>query len=375
LSGDGRVLVNGAFLAHAPTGVQRHAWEILERLPAHGIQPVLLAPRSLVVHDGYGPAAGGVRRYRNGRPQVWQQLTLPRAARRGDILWTPSGLAAVAAGRQVVTMHDLSMLDHPEWFSPAYSWAYRLLAPIALRRALHVFTSSRFSQQRIHDRLGVPLSRITPVASAASARVSLEAAGPPDERAAIRARYGLPARYILAVGSVEPRKNLLRLLEAAAVVRQRDAEIHLAIVGGQQRIYRSAGMSARQEGLIMLGYVPDEHLGAIYEGARVFVYPSLYEGFGIPPLEAMACGAPVVTSATTSLPEVVGDAAILVDPLDPTSIAEGIQVALGDSDVRARLVAAGHVQAKRFSWDCSASQVAAVFTRLLAADAPGAEPI
>ena len=190
---------------------------------------------------------------------------------------------------------------------------------------------------------------------------------PLDEAAvrAFRARYGLPDRFILYLGTLEPRKNVPRLLEAYARLR-RGGEAPMLVLAGP-RGWRHAAIDARVAALGLgdavrfLGYVPASDLPLCYNAASVFVYPSLYEGLGLPPLEALACGTPVVASNASSLPEALGDAALLVDPRDPAALAGALAAALADEPLRGRLRAAGFAQARRFSWRRMAEQTLAVY--------------
>lgn len=184
----------------------------------------------------------------------------------------------------------------------------------------------------------------------------------------LRQKYALPDRFILSVGTIEPRKNLSTLLEAYHTLRQSDPELGLVIAG--RRGWRSAGFFQRLQALglttevHLLGPVPDADLPALYGAAAVFAYPSLYEGFGLPPLEAMACGTPVVASNTSSLPEVIGDAGLLVAPHDVAGLAASIKMALSNTALRADLRARGLMQAVRFTWEAAARATLQVYQRV-----------
>lgn len=360
-----QIIVNGKFLGDALTGVQRHAWEILSRLLMTRSDITVAVPQSLQVAPSYQPVdERWLSRFGAGGGHYWQQRVLPRHLRAHDLLWTPSGLGPLAVKRQVLTIHDLSFLDHPEWFSKSYALVYRLLLPLTMKRALHIFTSSEFSKRRIVERLRIPPERITIVPSAVSNLIAGDSA-PPERDEEIQALYNLPRRYLLALGSVEPRKNLARLIQAALLLRRDYPDLRVVLVGGQQAIYNQVAFPAEAEPIIQrLGYVPNDHLPAIYRRAEVFVYPSLYEGFGIPPLEAMACGTAVITSNQTSLPEVVGDAALMVPPTDVQAIADAIRRVLDEPQLKQRLIDSGHRRAAQFSWDDSTRIVADVLQRL-----------
>jgi glycosyltransferase involved in cell wall biosynthesis len=186
---------------------------------------------------------------------------------------------------------------------------------------------------------------------------------------AVRQRYNLPDHFALGLGTLQPRKNLGRLIEAYAGVREElGSELHLVIAGGAGWMYESVFRRVAELGLQNLvsfpGYIADEDLPTLYSLADLFVFPSLYEGFGLPVLEAMACGTPVVTSAVSSLPEVAGDAALLVDPLDTQALAEAMRRALDDTRLRSEMVQKGLEQARRFTWAVSARQLMEIYHRL-----------
>ncbi len=360
------ILVSGKFLGDPLTGVQRHAWEIIHRLLDAKFPLSLIVPEALPIHASYKPIPmTGLVRRGNGRGHIWQQFVLPRQIDKSAILWTPSGLGSLAVKRQVLTVHDLSVLDHPEWFSKTYSFVYRLLLPLLIKRALHLITSSSFSKQRISERLHIPTDRISVIPCAVSSTLAGRLPLQVDEQK-VRDLYNLPEKYVLALGSIEPRKNLHSLIKAMRLLQSDYPMLRLVLVGGQAGIYGNVDFPADMAGVVQrLGYVPDEHLSTIYRSAHVFVYPSLYEGFGMPPLEAMACGTPVITSNTTSLPEVVGNAALTIPPTDIPTLAAAIQRVLHDPVLRQQLIDAGYHRVAQFSWEQSAHQTAALLQQLM----------
>jgi glycosyltransferase involved in cell wall biosynthesis len=195
---------------------------------------------------------------------------------------------------------------------------------------------------------------------------------PIDDREVIRAwkaRRGLPERMVLFVGTLEPRKNLPLLLEAYARLRQTGCTHTLVVAGGKGWYYQAIEATVERLGLrdavLFPGFVPDEELPLWYNAAELFVYPSLYEGFGLPPLEAMACGTPVITSNAASLPEVVGDAGVVVDAHDVTALARAMADLLGDAERRRRLRAAGLARARQFTWRATANRTAALYHEIL----------
>jgi len=263
----------------------------------------------------------------------------------------------------VVSVHDISYESHPEFFPARTRARMRALVPRAVRSAAAVLTISEFSRRDIAERYRIDPARIvvTPLAAAPVFRPL-----PAAETESRLDRLGITGPYVLAVGNVQPRKNLVRLLEAFALARQRmDLPHRLVLVG--RRAYRGDAILARQDALglsahvVTTGFVGDDDLVALYNGADVFAYPSLYEGFGLPILEAMECGAPVITSATTALPEVAGDAAELVDPCSVDDIAAALGRLLTSPGWRETLRARGMLRASEFSWRRVAEETLAVY--------------
>jgi len=254
-------------------------------------------------------------------------------------------------------MHDLIPLDRPEWFSPRFAAWYKWLLPRLAKQVRHIIAVSEFTKHRVVELLAVPHEKVTVIPNGVDERFSPR---PEEEILCMRQSLGItcPA-YLLYVGNLEPRKNLQRLLQAWAIAQSSlPPEIELVVAGakGSSLVFEECSLGALPARVQFTGYVADEQLPALYAGSLALVYPSLYEGFGLPPLEAMACGTPVVTSANTSLPEVVGDAAILVDAEDAESIADAIiRIASGDS-LRGELRRRGLQRAKEFTWERTAEQ-------------------
>jgi glycosyltransferase involved in cell wall biosynthesis len=268
---------------------------------------------------------------------VWYPVVLPVRARHLDVLHCPGVRAPLRAPVPVVlTVHDIAFLRHPETF-PVWSRTYsRLTLPRLLRAAARVIAVSEFTARELVELLDVPESKLRVVPSAAG-----EPFGPEGE--------AVPGDYVLAVGTLEPRKNLERLVQAAARVG-----VELRVAGARGW----GGVEARGAGVRWLGHVPDTELARLYRGALCLAYPSLYEGFGLPVLEAMACGTAVVTSAVGATAEVADGAAVLVDPYDVEAIAAGIEEAVSR---RQELSARGLERAREFSWPATADATLAVY--------------
>lgn len=305
--------------------------------------------------------------------RLWREhLLLPLACRRErvDLLHCPkSAIPFFSPCPVVVTLHDLIPIRHPETEKFAARLYWRLQIPIAARRSDFIITDSEHARREIMTDFRVPADRVRAVMLAYDPAML----APRDEAAgrAIRARYGLPDGYILYVGTIQPRKNLDTLIEAFHRLKSGGGMTEkLVIVGRKGWLYEGLFARVRELGLgddiIFTGFVPDEELPFIYDGARVFVYISLFEGFGLPPLEAMACGVPVVTSDTTSLPEVVGDAGIAVPPTDTAKVAEAIGRVLADPSLAASMGQRGMARARTFSWDATARETLEIYGRVAA---------
>lgn len=268
--------------------------------------------------------------------------------------------------RSIITVHDLAFLLYPHFLTRQAARYYGQIDQ-AVRVTDHVIAVSESTKADIVGLLGVPEEKITVIYEAAKPIFrSLER---DVSRAEVRERYGLDDPFLLAVGTVEPRKNLMTLFEALRVLEdRRQLRPQLAVVGSRGWLFEETLARVKELGLEervrFLGRLPDEELLCLYNAARVHVYPSLYEGFGLPPLEAMACGTPTVSSNVSSIPEVVGDAALLVDPHDPVALAEALWRMLVDEDLQGHLSRRGLERATAFSWDRAARETLAVYQRV-----------
>ncbi len=330
--------INLRCLGHRVTGVQRY---VLGLLP-------YLEDRLALVQPGAG--SQGIRGH------LWEQFVLPRQAR-GRLLWSPANTGPLSVEHQVVTVHDAATLDHPEWFEGKFARWYRFMLPKLMRKARKVITVSEFSRQRLIEAGGVPAGDVVAIPNGVEDRLR-PVQGPALSE--FLQRRGLVRPYFLCVASLEPRKNLRRLFMAWEHCQPDGVE--LVIAGGAGRVFRDQGFDTSARGTRLLGHVDDADLPCLYSGAQGFVFPSVYEGFGLPPLEAMACGCPVVTSHATSLPEVCGaefladqpgnsGAVFYFDPFDPQSIAASLTRLLGlSASQRQTMTENGQRRAAQFSW-------------------------
>jgi glycosyltransferase involved in cell wall biosynthesis len=284
--------------------------------------------------------------------QAWEQLTLPLAARRSELLLSPANMAPLAGRGNVVVIHDLAPFRDPGWFGRAYGAWHRALIPRIARRARLVIAPSEFVRAELVELFGLDPGQVRAIAPG----VDPALAKPPAVEPLLR-RLGLEQPYVLALGTDSPRKNLGLLDRLAPALA--DAGLGVAIAGsGRSYLPASAPGGARR-----LGYVPDPDLPALYRGAAAFAMPSLYEGFGLPCVEAMAAGTPVVASDRAALPEACGGAALLADPNDPDAFADALLRAAGPD--RDRLAEAGRARAAGLSWARSAESVDAAIGALL----------
>jgi len=262
----------------------------------------------------------------------------------------------------VLTVHDLIFRRYPAHHKRLNRWYLNVTMPLFCRRAGHIIAVSEQSKRDVVEAYSISPDKITVIYEAADPRFCPQ---PPAAVMAVRERFGLPERYLLFVGTIEPRKNLGRLLVAFERLHAAGLTDALVIVGKRGWLYDAffaqlAGSPAR-DAVIFPGFVPDADLPAVYGGAQALAFPSEFEGFGLPVLEAMACGAPVVCSNSSSLPEVAGDAALLVNPLDVDALADGLENVLREPVLAAEMQARGLAQASRFSWERAAQETLAVY--------------
>ncbi len=376
-----RVILNDRCLRNPQTGVGRYVVELLDGLGRAAPEIEILPfyswlrggrPAGSRGADPGSPGRVGTPPARPRRPATW----LRRAAQQVydaafEIIGTsrgyglyhePNHIPMPWHGPIVTTIHDLSVVRHPEWHpADRVDW-YQREFEAGLARTHHFITVSNFTRDEMVSLLGIPAERITPIPLGIG-----PAFRPPDRE---DGPAGLPGSSLppclLYVGTLEPRKNVPGLLAAyaslPASLRQR---VPLVIAGmsgwGQEDVRQLAVRLGVIEQVFTLGYVSEEQLRALYHAAHALVWPTLYEGFGLPPLEAMACGTPVITSNAASLPEVVGDAAVLIDPLVPEQIAEAMRRLIEDEALRATLSARGLARTRQFSWDRCAQAHATVY--------------
>ena len=299
---------------------------------------------------------------------VAEQFRIPLALRRERVTLFHAPhyvLPPLVRCPSVVTIHDCIHLMFPQYLPSRLALTYaRGSIRLAARRATRILTVSESSKRDILRFVDVAAGKIDVIYNAYDERFGIE---PREEDVVrVRERYQLHDEFVLYAGNVKPHKNLERLIVAFDLVRKRGLEhLKLVLIGDDISKYAALRRAVHSHQLHkyvrFLGYLPEETLAVMYRLAGVFVFPSLYEGFGLPPLEAMASGTPVVTSNVSSLPEVAGDAALLVDPYDPSAIADGIERVLCDERLRRDLRARGLVRARQFSWEASVARVREIY--------------
>lgn len=300
---------------------------------------------------------------------LWHRLRAPlpieALAGRADVLHAPDfSLPPTLGARTVVTIHDLAFMTHPECAVPALRAYLNRVVPRAVRRADHIIADSQRTADDLVELLGVAPSKITMIHLGVDP--SVRRVDDPATLAAAEARYELRRPFVLAVGTIEPRKNFARLIEAFGIARGRPGgPAQLVIAGRKGWLYDDVFEAVQRLGLgaavRFLDYIPDGDLPTLYTLASVVAMPSLYEGFGIPVVEAMTCGTPVVASSGGSLPEIVGDAGLLAPPEDVGALADVLTRAVSDEPLRAEMIARGYARVRAFDWEKAARQHVAVY--------------
>lgn len=349
--------INGRFLTRRMTGVDRFAREVasaIDRMLAAGDPQVaglkvtmLVPPAEQVEHD-YRHIQ--VRQVGSRQGTLWEQLDLARAVPSGALLLSLCNTGPALRRAHAVVIHDAGTERIPSGFSRGFRWWYRLLMPLLGRRARHVLTVSEFSRRELAEVYSVPASKTVVVPEGGEHILRVQ-----PEPAALE-RFGLHQRpYLLAVSSMAANKNFRLILEALALLDQPPFDI--AIAGGANaRVFGQAGQ-VETAGVRWLGYVSDVELRTLYGGALGFVFPSVYEGYGLPPLEAMNCGCPVLVSSAASIPEVCGDAGLYFDPQDAVALKDAMMRLAADAGLREQMRERGYQRAALFSWDRAAREL------------------
>ncbi len=320
-----RLAINARYLHRRITGVDRYAHEVSKRLG--------ISKRSIQPSHALGQVSG----------HAWEQLILPGLIQTGELLWSPANAGPWRVPHQVLTLHDASVFDHPEWFKPSFAAWTRLSWKILAAKVEAVITISEFSKKRLQHHLGISNGKIHVIRSGVGQPFEPQ---PEKHITAVKEKYGIRKPYFLFVGTAEPRKNLHGLISAWKELNLKTHELVLSGMNGH--VFRSSHA-------IQTTYIPDEDLPAIYSGAAALVLPSSYEGFGLPALEAMACGAPTITSNTTALGEIFSDSSLQISPDKPVEIAHAMQAIIEDKTLARSLREKGLQKANHLTWEKSAA--------------------
>ena len=308
--------------------MQRYTFEILSRLTCNYLS---LEPKEVSGIKGH----------------FWEQFILPEMAK-NKLLWSP-GTGPISHNHHIVTFYDLVPFDAPHFVNPWFSRWYRFLLPKLAKNSIHLFAISEFTKSRLVELFNIPEDKISVTYCGVDDRFQ-----PCNETEIHRVKnsLGITNRYILSLGTLEPRKNLVNLINAWEKIETKYPDITLVLAGaeGSSAVFSKMPEFKTPKKIKWLNYVADEYLPALYSGAEAFLYLSSYEGFGIPPLEAMATGTPVITGNLTALPEVVGDAGIMVNPFNLDEIINAIETIMTNDGLRNQLRQNGISKSKLFDW-------------------------
>lgn len=318
------------------TGVQRYTKSILKDFPEGTTREI--CPDSNMSHGIKG--------------HLWEQFILPVKLHSQEILWSPSNTGPLITSNQIVTVHDLVPIDHPEWVTPNFSNWYKFLQPKLFKKVAHIISISEFTKQRIIERFNINENKISVIHNGVEPKFF--------EQAINSGLDNIPfEKYILILGAIEPRKNIRNILKSWEIIKNNvDINIGLVIAGakGDNSVFGEYVLEKNLDRVFFSGYVEEKHIVSLYQNALFFVYISLYEGFGLPPLEAMATGCPVLTSNIPAIKEIVQDATILVDPLSIAEICEGMLRYCNDPELRKLNSSKGRLRASDFNWSLTSKK-------------------
>ncbi|HAE41732.1 MAG TPA: glycosyltransferase family 1 protein [Clostridiales bacterium] len=351
------VIINGRFLTQEITGVQRYAHELMRHLDQLLIDGQIDSDQYSIIL-AVPPNTRDIPKYQRIKVKcigylqnnLWEQISLPLFARK-KILFSPCNIAPIFGGdRQLLTIHDASVFGYPKTYTPMFLLKYRFILKTMGEIARIIFTDSDFSKKELMKYCSIPTEKIVVVPLGHEHILEIAA----DER--ILKKYNLSQRpYLFTVGSQSAHKNYKGVMLATNSIEKKDFD--LIVAGGTfSKVFKNMDASPDPT-YVNLGYVNDQELRALYEHAACFIYASFYEGFGLPPLEAMACGCPVIASDIPALREVCGDVAVYCDPNNPDDIKKIIQAVLSNADLMNKMKCAGIKQAQKFNWEYTTIQI------------------
>lgn len=347
-----KICVNGRFLTRRTTGVDRFALELLRAVDrlismgrAQNLELRILVPSGTKVANPFHNIS--LVQFGRTSGQFWEQFELPFALFKDELLLSLCNTGPILVRNQIVAIHDAAIVKIPQSFGWRFKVFYRLLLPLLGNLTKKTITVSQFSKSEIAACFMIPDSKISVVSNSAEHIKEIQEDGDAIEE------FGLGKRpFLLAVSSMAVHKNFQIVLKALALIE--NPEFDVAIVGGFNSKVFAGSSQGSDDNVKYLGYVSDAQLKSLYRAARCFVFPSVYEGFGIPPLEAMASGCPVIASRSASIPEVCGKAALFFDPYNEHELVSAINSVFDRDDLREELVQLGRDNAARYSWESSA---------------------
>lgn len=342
-------VVNGRYLTQKATGVHRYAFEICNKLHEMGVDFHVAIPKEINQDYKFSfktVVCGSLKTH------LWEQISLPHYLKKigKPLLISFTGGGVLNYDNQIMTIHDVSHERYPEWFAKNYYRYYHYLMPRTGKKSHAILTVSEFSKSEIVDTLGLDANKIHVVHSNVPFHTK------PSREEVLNHKPDANEKYIIAVSSMDPRKNFIRLAEAFSQIE--DKSIKLYIIGMRFKAFNTPDLQRLVgENVVLPGYIDDDALQKMYQNALLSIYPSLYEGFGLPPLESMTYGCPAIASDIPALREISGDAALYVDPYDTNDITQKINLLAEDEYLRKQLQLKGLDQIQKYSWEKSAKQV------------------
>lgn len=342
------IYINARFLTQKTTGVQRFAIEVSKHLKLLLPDLKFVSPKNIIqkeLADYFN-----VETFGSFSSHLWEQVELPifLKNKNSPLLINFGNTAPLTYKNQLVSIHDLSFIVNPKWFSKSFALFYSFVIPRIAKKSLRVITVSENSKKDIIEKVGIKESKID----------VLYCDVPAEFKQNNQKSTNIYGEYILAVSSLDPRKNFGRLIEAFNKLSL--PNIKLVIVGSVNNVFSDVNIKKLIQDnqlITFTGYVDQEELPGLYKNAKLFIYPSLYEGFGIPPLEAMICGCPTIVANVASLPEICGEASYYVDPYSIDDISQGMKELTSNESLRQELIVKGYVRVSHFNWESSAKQL------------------
>ncbi|MFD1258893.1 glycosyltransferase family 4 protein [Mucilaginibacter terrae] len=349
------IYINGRFLTQTLTGSQRFAYEMAKSIVLHYPDNVTILVPPTDIKPNYIIDKNVIKVIGTRSGLVWEQIDLPlyMSKTNKQLLINLVNTAPIALKHQIISIMDMTTFVNPKWFSKAFAFYYKIIVPIIARRSLKVLTISESSKHDILKYINILPEKVEILYCSVSDNFLSSAKVASNDEATLK-KFNLEKdKYLLAVSSLDPRKNFVALVKA---YKNAKTSIPLIIVGSEGKVFANSELKeiiSSSKNIILTGYVSEEELVTLYSNATCFLYPSLYEGFGMPPLEAMACGCATIVSDTSSLPEVCGDGSLYVNPLDIPSITKAIITVINDVNLRKELISKGKKQVGKFSWQRS----------------------